>query len=337
MTGRIVRPTSFDVADLAGVSQSTVSRALRGNPGVNLETRERVEAAARQLGYVVDRHASSLRLKSSETLALICICRPGEDRAAINPFYFSLLGSIAAATSARGFNLIVSFQDEPGNFRSDFVSSGLADAMILIGTTSNGAAWDHWAAQQAKGVRFVCWGSPGSPFAWLRSDNLAGGRMAARHLIERGRRRLAFVGPLGTSQQQFDERHAGFTAEATSAQASVQLIEPDPMDDRLSQGEAAAQQLIDAGLPCDGIFAACDMIALGMLQRFERAGIAVPDSVAIVGFDGIRAGSLASPQLTTIEPHLEEAGLRLVAMALDDDAPDGDARTPVNLVVRSST
>src|SRR3546814_13626659 len=96
----MLRPTSFDVAERAGVSQSTVSRALRNSPGVNAETRARVAAAARELGYVVDRHASSIRLKSSETIALVTVCRPGEDRRATKPFYFALLGRIAAPTSA---------------------------------------------------------------------------------------------------------------------------------------------------------------------------------------------------------------------------------------------
>src|SRR3546814_4617821 len=78
---------------------------------------------------------------------------PGEDRSAINPFYFALLGSIAAATSARGFNLLVSFQESAANFRADFVASGLADAMIVIGTTSNRTAWDFFAEAQAAGDR----------------------------------------------------------------------------------------------------------------------------------------------------------------------------------------
>lgn len=110
MSSKILRSTSFDVAERAGVSQSTVSRALRNDPDVNTETRARFTAAACEMGYVVDRHASSLRLKSSETIALVTICRPGEDRSAINPFYYGLLGRIAAATSARRFNLLVSFQ-----------------------------------------------------------------------------------------------------------------------------------------------------------------------------------------------------------------------------------
>src|SRR3546814_17701587 len=103
----MLRPTSFDVAERAGVSQSTVSRALRNSPGVNAETRARVAAAARELGYVVDRHASSLRLKSSETIALVTVCRPGADPSAITPFYFELLGRIPAAPAARARKRVV--------------------------------------------------------------------------------------------------------------------------------------------------------------------------------------------------------------------------------------
>src|SRR3546814_7057256 len=183
----MLRPTSFDVAERAGVSQSTVSRALRNSPGVNAETRARVSAAARELGYVVDRHASSLRLKSSETIALVTICRPGEDRSAINPFYFALLGSIAAATSARGFNLLVSFQENPDNFRADFVASGLADAMIVIGTTSTRAAWDYFEQAHSSGLDFVCWGSQGSPFHWMRCENDIGGPVSPATFIYNGR------------------------------------------------------------------------------------------------------------------------------------------------------
>ena len=332
-----MRPTSFDVAERAGVSQSTVSRALRNSPGVNAETRARVSAAARELGYVVDRHASSLRLKSSETIALVTICRPGEDRSAINPFYFALLGSIAAATSARGFNLLVSFQESEANFRADFVASGLADAMIVIGTTSNRAAWDYFADAQAAGFDFTCWGSPGDPFHWLRSDNDIGGRLAAEHLVARGRRALAFVGPQRSPQRQFDERRDGFIA-ALAARGNTPIIaEPPAAPDRHAQGVAAARELLAAHPDIDGIFAASDMLALGVLQGIKEMGRSVPDDVALIGFDGIRAGTLADPALTTLEPDLDAAGEALVAMALEDaDHSRSGTRIPVRLAVRGT-
>ncbi len=334
---KTLRPTSFDVAERAGVSQSTVSRALRSSPGVNAETRARVAQAAAELGYVVDRHASSLRLKSSETIALVTICRPGEDRSAINPFYFALLGSIAAATSARGFNLLVSFQESEANFRADFVRSGLADAMIVIGTTSNRAAWDYFAAAQASGHDFTCWGSPGGDFHWMRSDNEVGGRLAADHLVATGRRRLAFVGPQRSPQRQFDERRDGFPAALAAHGLAPVLAEPPPAEDRHAQGIAGARALLAAHPDIDGIFAASDMLALGVLQGIKDMGRGVPGDVALIGFDGIRAGTLADPALTTIEPDLDAAGEALVAMALEDDAHARDGtRIPVRLAVRGT-
>lgn len=337
MTGKMLRPTSFDVAERAGVSQSTVSRALRGSPGVNAETRARVSAAARDLGYVVDRHASSLRLKSSETIALVTICRPGEDRSAINPFYFALLGSIAAATSARGFNLLVSFQESEANFRADFVASGLADAMIVIGTTSNREAWAYFAQAQATGYDFVCWGSPGGAFHWMRSDNERGGRLAADHLVASGHRRIAFIGPQRSPQRQFDERRDGFVEALAAHGLTPILAEPPVAPDRHGQGVAAARALLDAHPDVDAIFAASDMLALGVLQGLKDAGRRVPQDIALVGFDGIRAGTLADPALTTIEPDIDAAGEALVAMALEDDAHKRDGtRVPVRLAVRGT-
>ena len=334
---KTLRPTSFDVAERAGVSQSTVSRALRGSPGVNAETRARVSAAARELGYVVDRHASSLRLKSSETIALVTICRPGEDRSAINPFYFALLGSIAAATSARGFNLLVSFQESEANFRADFVASGLADAMIVIGTTSNRAAWDYFAEAQGAGFDFVCWGSPGDPFHWMRSDNGIGGRLAAEHLVASGRKHIAFVGPQRSPQRQFDERRDGFSAALAAHGLTAIVAEPPAAADRHAQGVAAVQALLEAHPDTDAIFAASDMLALGVLQGLKEAGRRVPHDVALIGFDGIRAGNMADPALTTLEPDLDAAGEALVAMALEDeDFTRSGTRIPVRLAVRGT-
>ena len=334
---KTLRPTSFDVAERAGVSQSTVSRALRNSPGVNAETRARVAAAARELGYVVDRHASSLRLKSSETLALVTVCRPGEDRSAINPFYFALLGSIAAATSARGFNLLVSFQESAANFRADFVASGLADAMIVIGTTSNRAAWDFFAEAQRSGLDFVCWGSPGDPFHWMRSDNGTGGRLAAEHLVASGRRHIAFIGPQRSPQRQFDERRDGF-AEALGLRGIAPILaEPPAAADRHAQGVAATHALLAAHPDVDAIFAASDMLALGVLQGLKEAGRRVPQDVALIGVDGIRAGNMADPALTTVEPDLDAAGEALVAMALEDeDFAHSGTRIPVRLAVRGT-
>jgi DNA-binding LacI/PurR family transcriptional regulator len=104
------KPTSFDIAFLAGVSQPTVSRALRGSPVVSLETRKRIEEIARQLNYRVDKNASNLRSQHSNTLALLLFEDPTADNSQINPFFLSMLGSITRASASRGYDLLISFQ-----------------------------------------------------------------------------------------------------------------------------------------------------------------------------------------------------------------------------------
>ena len=117
---RIVRVTSFDVAEAAGVSQSTVSRALAGDTSISEPTRKRVIEAAARLNYQVDENAARLRRGRTGTLALVMICRPGQDRKDLNPFYFALLGSTCAAAAARGYEVLVAFQDSPANFWGHF-------------------------------------------------------------------------------------------------------------------------------------------------------------------------------------------------------------------------
>src|SRR5690606_1607464 len=104
------KPTSLDIAHLAGVSQPTVSRALSGSPMVNEETRKRILAIAEQLNYKVDKNASNLRRQHSGTLALLFFEDPTPDDSAINPFFLSMLGSITRACGQRGYDLLISFQ-----------------------------------------------------------------------------------------------------------------------------------------------------------------------------------------------------------------------------------
>jgi DNA-binding LacI/PurR family transcriptional regulator len=319
------RATSIDVAIRAGVTQPTVSRALA------------VEAAL-DLNYVIDRKAASLKRKKTQTLALVVICRQGETRSSINPFYFALLGSIAAAASRRHVDLLVSFQDDETTFRSDFIEAGMADAIIVIGTTMNPLGWAHFRDAHDRGVNITCWGRPGVPFDSLCSDNVAGGRMATGHLIKRGCRNIIFIGQLGSPQQQFDERFAGYAQTMEEADRPSQSITSNDAYDRHQQGCDAVDRLIEQKIAFDGIVAACDMIALGALQALKAHNIAVPDQVAVIGFDGIGEGSFCEPSLTTIEPALTDAGIALVdrALAYAGHVASSD-RIPVTLVQRKSS
>ena len=117
------RPTSFDIAALAGVSQPTVSRALSGNPAVSEETRARVLAAAEQLNYKVDKNASGLRRRHSRTLALLFFEEWSPEGALINPFYLSLLGPMVRCCAEHGYDLLISFQQLSSDWHVDYEDS----------------------------------------------------------------------------------------------------------------------------------------------------------------------------------------------------------------------
>jgi len=336
---RSFRVTSFDVAAEAGVSQSTVSRALAGDPVVSEATRLRVAEAARRLNYFVDNNAARLRTGKTGTLAVVVICRPDEDRKDLNPFTYALLGTICAAASARGFETLVSFQDGPNNLSGRYEEQRKADGLIVIGTTQNEAAWDYYRELGQSGMHWVCWGSPYDDLEWIRSDNHEGARMATAHLIERGCRQIACIGSVASLQRQFKERYEGYAAAMTAAGLEPWLVEIEDGLSREEQGRRAVETLRASGRPCDGVFAVCDEIALGSLRGLAEAGLQVPGDMALIGFDGIRASAHAMPPLSTVQPDFAAAGEMMVAKLLAAIAGESheQRRVPVTLLVREST
>ncbi len=335
------KPTSFDIAQLAGVSQPTVSRALRGDPTVSEATRKRVEAIAYQLNYKVDKNASSLRLRQSNTLALLFFEDPTPDESMINPFFLSMLGSITRTCAMRGYDLLLSFQQMSSNWHVDFEDSRKADGIILLGYgdyEDYRARLDHLAEQ---GTHFVRWGSvqDGGSQTTIGCDNSQGGRDAAQHLIDLGHRRIAFLGQASSHSPEFEDRYRGACAAMIDAG-----LTPDPalQVDAISteaSGYAAARALIAGGVGFDAIFAASDLIAVGALRALAEAGLSVPGDVSIVGFDDIPAASLSHPPLTTIAQDYARAGQTLVDTLLKQIAslPTETKMLPPRLVLRRST
>ena len=341
---RSYRVTSFDVAAEAGVSQSTVSRALAGDPVVSEATRARVFEAARRLNYAVDENAARLRSGRTATLAVVVICRPDEDRKDLNPFTYALLGTVCAAASTRGYETLVSFQDGPENLSGRYEDRRRADGLIVIGTTQNLPAWTYYRDLGLGGTRLVCWGSPFDELDWIRSDNHAGALLATRHLLKAGYTAPACIGSEASLQRQFKERYDGYVAAMQEAGLTPRLIEIEEGLSREEQGRRAARQLIDDYIPCDSIFAVCDEIALGTLRELSEAGVAVPGRLGLIGFDGIRASANAMPPLSSIQPDFAAAGAMLVDKLLaaiagepSTDPTQADRRVPVTLLAREST
>ena len=198
------KATSLDIAHLAGVSQPTVSRALRGSPSVNEETRRRILAIARELNYKVDKNASNLRCQQSGTLALLFFEDPTQDDSLINPFFHSMLGSITRACALRGYDLLVSFQQLSADWHADFEDSHRADGLILLGYGDYLESQSKLQQLVAQRTHFVRWGAalPGEPGVSIGCDNYQGGHDMAAHLLALGCRRIAFKRGLRVERKQ---------------------------------------------------------------------------------------------------------------------------------------
>jgi DNA-binding LacI/PurR family transcriptional regulator len=333
------RPTSFDIAALAGVSQPTVSRALSGSPSVSEATRTKVLAAAEQLNYKVDKNASGLRRQQAKTLALLFF-EELPDHSEINPFYLSLLGPMVRRCADRGYDLLISFQQLSSDWHVDYEDSRKADGIILLGYGDYLQHQPRLKQLIERGTHFVRWGSAGEGAigATVSSDNEQGGFEATTHLLQQGRRHIAFIGTAGLGFPEVEERWRGYCRALRAAG-----IEP---DERLraeaapseSEGRAAVADLLANGAEFDAIFAASDIAAIGAMHALQQAGRGVPDT-AVVGFDDIPAASLASPPLTTVTQDPRRAAEALIdtlVTSIESGAAE-DQMLPVRLTVRESS
>ncbi|MGN3975021.1 LacI family DNA-binding transcriptional regulator [Tsuneonella sp. SYSU-LHT278] len=335
------RPTSFDIAYAAGVSQPTVSRALRGDRSVSPATRERIERIASELNYTVDKNASSLRSQRSNTIALLFFEDPTPDESMINPFFLAMLGSITRAAANRGLDLLISFQRLEDDWHVRYQDSHRADGLILLGYGDWTIYQERLGQLRRQGTHFARWGSVSSDVAGgtVGSDNFEAGRVAGAHLIGRGRRRIAFIGHADAHYPEFASRYEGLCSALRDAGEEPDLaLQRDALTSE-EAGFAAAQSLIASGASFDAVFAASDLIAIGAMRALSESGRIVPDDVAVVGFDDIPAASLTRPPLTTVMQDMRGAGERLVDTLLADieGRPRPDPRLPTRLVVRAST
>lgn len=330
------RVTSIDVAERAGVSQSTVSRALSGSETITEATRRRVEQAAAELGYHVNMRAAGLRKGETGTIAIVVIGRDGQGPAAINPFYYSLLGSTCAAAAERGYEALVSFQAKEDELFGHYVGRRQADGVVVIGTATNIPAWDYFRSVADTSHAIAFWGSPFDDAVWVRSDNAEGGRLAVEQLVRGGAKNIHFVGDPNSSQRQFRERYEGYRVAMEQAGLTAYEAVVPEQGERVVQGRSAVAMLCDSGADFDGLFFACDAMALGALEELASRDVAVPRTVGVVGFDGLGSGEFSNPPLTTVEPDFAEAGRLLVETALAGKGERAERRVPVRLVERSS-
>jgi len=334
------KPTSFDIAYRAGVSQATVSRALRDSPLVNEETRRRVQEIARELNYKVDKNARNLRSQKTRTVALLLNEDHGTGDSLINPFFLSMVASIISATADRNYDLLVSFQQFSEDWHADYEDANRADGIIFLGYgdyTTYVKKLNHLDEQNA---HYITWGPvlPGQPGVSIGCDNYNGARKAVEYLLSLGRRDIAFVGGISEGSPEFKRRYEGYCQALTEAGIAINPALQVDAETSEDAGYQAALSLHERGLGFDAIFGASDLIAIGAMKAVEECGMTIPNDVAIMGFDDIPMAAYTHPPLSTVQQNTKLAGELLVdsLLKLMEGERFDSFLIPAELIIRGS-
>lgn len=313
--GSRYRTNSYDIAHLAGVSQPTVSRALRNSPLVSEETREKVQRIARELNYRVDKNASNLRSQSSGTLALLFFEDSASDDSQINPFFVSMLASITRASARRGYDLLVSYQQSSTDWHADYGESHRADGLILLGYGDDVAYQERLDKIRNSRTPFVRWGAVDHSKPWISvgSDNQQGGFDITDHLLGKNRQQIAFLGDATEHYPEFQARYRGYVDAHRKRGMVVNPALQVPVDESSQMaGQNAVKRLLEEKVKFDAIFAASDLMAIGAMKALLQAGYQVPSDIAVAGFDDLPVSSFATPSLSTVAQNTKLAGEALV-------------------------
>jgi LacI family repressor for deo operon, udp, cdd, tsx, nupC, and nupG len=323
-----------DVARRAGVSVSTVSRALRGVPGVTDETRERIRSIADQLAYVVSPEASGL---ARGTTGRVGVVVPRTDVW----FYGEMLGNIEAALSEADLDVLiyqVRDQAQRTRFFRELPSRRKVDAVVLIALSMPRTEIDRL---DLLGVEVVVAGSRVRDFPSVAVDDRAIARVAVDHLIELGHRRIAIIRALGEGDIHWEpdvHRAEGYRAALEAAGLPVRDEYSVAAPFSIAGGVRAAEQLLGLAEPPTAIFAFSDELALGALEAARRAGIAVPDDLSIMGVDDHPMAEAFG--LSTVRQDVARQGrtaAEMVVRRLRGEAPEPEVLIPHELVIRQTT
>jgi len=326
-----------DIARLAGVAVSTVSRALAGSPLVNEKTRARVAELAGSLNYSLNVGAQNLRLKQSNTIAVIVPFDAHTGQSLSDPFFLSLIGALADACTRRGYDMLLSRVDAEHLDRAGQpYLTGRAMGVVLIGQWHHHDQLNELAARR---VPLVVWGAhlPQQLYCTVGSDNAEGGRLATEHLLAQGARHIAFLGD--PTLPEIAQRHEGYLLahQAHGIKPAAALCRPVPFI--RSAVETDMNALLASGIPLDGIFASSDLVAMTAIAALGRHGRRVPEDVAVVGYDDIALAVHYQPPLTTVRQPIDVAGQALIdaLLAQIEGERTPPVELPTELVLRGTT
>ncbi len=334
-----MRVSIKDIAEAAGVSHSTVSRALSDSPLVKAETKARIRRLAQEMGYTPDAIARSLVTQRTQTIGIVVTT-------ITDPFVAEVVQGIEDTAHEHGYSVILASSAAEPERELAAVEMLRAKRVDGVVVTSSRVGALYLAHLERIGVPVVLVNNhnqqSGRYTFSVSVDNQHGGHLATAHLIRRGHRRIAYVsGPANHSDDA--GRLAGYRRALEEAGLPFEAALVVPGNGRLDGGERALYVLKDLDAPPTAVFCYNDMTAIGLLSAARRLGIQVPRELAVVGFDDIPLAAHVCPPLTTIAQPQREIGRLAMGMVFDlmtADEADGDfsdVTVEGKLVVRETT
>jgi LacI family transcriptional regulator len=328
-----------DVARLAGVSVGTVSNVLNRPDRVTDATRARVRAAMAELRFVRNESARALRAGRSRTVGVVVL-----DVA--NPFFTDVAAGVEEVAEAHGAMTVLCNSGHDAERERRYLDQMVEQRVlgVLLTPVDSGGS-NRLSEVRERGVPVVLVDRAAhDPGCSVAVDDVRGGLLAAEHLLDRGHRRIAFVGgPFGIDQVR--DRHAGALAALSAAgrgEDSLVVVETAAL--AIDEGRKAGARLaaLPAGRRPTAAFCANDLLALGLLQEMTRRRIDVPGEVAIVGYDDIEFAAAAAVPLSSVRQPRQQLGRAAMELLVDEvENPAGHAHRQLvfepELVVREST
>ncbi|MEU1124418.1 LacI family DNA-binding transcriptional regulator [Streptomyces sp. NPDC005899] len=338
------RPTLEEVAARAGVGRGTASRVINGSPRVSAQTREAVEAAVAELGYVPNRAARALAGNRTDAIALVV--PESETRFFAEPYFSDIVRGVGAALADTEMQLLLTLagNDRERRRLAQYLTAHRVDGVLLVSVHADDPLPD---LLEQLGMPSVISGRrhAAETLPSVDSDNFEGARAAVDHLISRGRRCIATI--TGRLDVYGAQRRLDGYRKAVAAAG----LDPDerliaPADFSEEGGARAMRELLARRPGVDAVFAASDVMAAGARQVLRESGRRIPDDVALVGFDDSAVARHMDPPLTSVRQPIEEMGRTMTRVLLQEIAHrSSDEGTgerprivlPTELVVRESS
>jgi DNA-binding LacI/PurR family transcriptional regulator len=325
-----------DIARLANVSMSTVSRALADNPLIPEDRRREIQKIAADAGYVINQSARSLRMRKTQTIGVVFPLGHDVGQLISDPFFIEMFGRLADEITQRGYQVLLCRVTETSNGWLDrIIQSQRQDGLIIVGQSDQHKALNEAAASYKP---LVVWGGhlADQSYCSVGTDNIGGAQRAVEHLISLGRKRVAFFGM--RELPEIGLRYEGYQRALRTAgiEQRPELVVPAHFS--FETAYEAARALIESGTKFDALFAASDTIALAAIQALVAADIEVPHDVSVVGFDDIAIAAQFAPPLTSVQQDLEKGARTIVDLLfrrMEGEATPSATLLP-QLIVRRS-